>query len=277
MKQSESGFLMIEGMVALFIVALVLMALTPNRRLNNDSRYAVAIADAFERADVMAAAWSVKHIGEMMTVGPTIQDMDASAVALDVGVTGYDTSHLPRGMTLRIRATLSPVGCVGVACSVEWLAYSSGGTGYSAGLTAQILRALGARGAASTPESPSILSSWHARWTVANPVGAVANTIATRGAYSQTNVAQSIRVDGTSELVADWNVGQDTTAVAAGIGDKVSLGVAVAAPPGGACAIANATALGADGITPLACVGGVWVVTHAPTKTVVGTTTTVGM
>lgn len=262
-------------MFAMLVMSLVLMSVSPRSKLNGDSRYAVAIADAFERADVMAAAWSVKHIGEMMTVGPTMQDMDASAVAVDAGVTGYDTSKLPRGMTVRVRATLSPAGCTGVGCSVEWLAYTSGGVKFSPGAAAQVLRALGARGAASTPENPTILTSWHARWTVANPEGAVANTIATRGVYAQTSAAQSVRVDGKSELVANWNVGQNANGIAVSKTAQVALGEAGTATAGSACDIANSTALAADGVTTLACAGGAWVLAHAPDVTVPGTTTTV--
>ena len=274
-KKCQKGFFLIEAVLAMVLLSLVFMSMSPRSKLNGDSRYSVAVADAFERADVIAAAWAVKHIGEMMTVGPTSQDMDAAAVAVDVGATEFDTSKLPRGMTVRVRATLSPAGCTGAGCSVEWLAYTSGGAKFSPGAAAQVLRALGARGAASTPENPTTLTSWHARWSVANPEGAVANTIATRGVYAQTSAAQSIRTDGTSELVADWNVGQNANGIARTSSGQLALGEAGAATAGGACDMANATALAADGVTTLACVGGVWTKTHAADVIVAGTTTSV--
>lgn len=269
------GSLLLETIVGMVILAMVLVTLWPGRQLNGSAQSAVATADAYVRMNTLANAWAVKHLGLMMKNGPALTEMDASGLASDLGITGYDTSGLPRGMSLQFRAELQPAGCTGLACSVQWLIYSSGGSGFTPGQASEVVRALGASGASSTPENPSVLASWGARWTTANPLGGVPNVVAMRGAYAQTSVAQSIRVDGTSSLAEDWNVGQDAKLVATSDAAAVSLGAATGATLGATCPIPNAAGLASDGVTPVACIGGVWVITHAPEVDQTGTTTTV--
>lgn len=124
-------------------------------------------------------------MGSMVRTGPTTQELSAANVATAVGAVGYDASILPRGVALNVRFVLTPAGCSGVNCSVEWLTYSTAGHKVSVDWLLSLSAHLGRAAPRPYAKSPSILKSWKGRWTTANPLGAVANTIATRGAYAQ--------------------------------------------------------------------------------------------
>ncbi|MEW4339633.1 prepilin-type N-terminal cleavage/methylation domain-containing protein [Chromobacterium vaccinii] len=250
------GFTILEAMIAMMLASAILLILFPRKQTNNLERYAVAYADAFIRADTMANAWAAKNIGKMLTSGPMQIDIDIRSMANQVGVANFDSSALPQGTSLRIKAVISPAGCQGFQCSLNWLIYS--GSPLPANIATMVTRAIGARSAISLPENSGLLNSAGARWSDINPLGNVPNIVAVRGSYAQTAVGQSVRTDGTMPLSSDWDVGQQTVKDVNKIGTQF-LSIQTIATAGTNCSIPYAIALTSSGNdNTVSCINGIW-------------------
>lgn len=214
--KKQKGNLLVEVMVFMVLLALLLIPYQKTRFDSRAKQEGLAIADGFYAADAIAARWAADNFGNLLqgNRAPVTKDIAELASAI-----GYQTNNASIGQGIKLLALfeVTPANCQTPLCSISWKIYPektipalNGRSGPTVVRT--VAKALFARGGMSDESNPALINGFNSSWHSDNPLGDTSSVVVLRGAYSATQIGQSIRADGTQALTADWNVGaQDIT------------------------------------------------------------------
>lgn len=216
MMKKQEGNLLVEAMVLMVLLGLLLIPYQKTRFDSRAKQEGLAIADGFYAADSIAARWAADNFGNLLqgNRAPVTKEVEELASSI-----GYQTSNANIGQGIKLLAVfeVTPANCQSPLCSISWKIYPAkavpafnGRSGPTVVRT--VAKALFSRGGMSDESNPSLINGFNASWHSDNPLGETAFVVVLRGAYSATQIGQSIRADGTQTLTSDWDVGaQDIT------------------------------------------------------------------
>jgi prepilin-type N-terminal cleavage/methylation domain-containing protein len=270
-----SAFTLLEVLVVLVVGAVVLAVLARGLAAYDRSRRGAAWGAQMDEVVSALEGYGTRYRAQLVNgqpisgyanpFAPTIAELigDSNGALLPPG---FSAIPLPGGSYV-ISVTVTPTGCAPNNCDLQYWVYgtksarriSSSDTDLELAATAAAAIRANRGGWSEGDAFRGVAGAW----TMTNPTetapGAGDGTAGLLGAlasYRSGLLAQYLRVDGSNQMAADLNVGNNSIINAVNTNTQ-QVTFSTTATAGGTCTTANQITAGADG-TPLVCLSGVW-------------------
>lgn len=217
-KNTIRGSILVEMALYLIIASILLVAQATSIRSDLENQISTATGQYLVQIQSGINLYQSANDVVLKQTTPTItgfvnplQPTTAELIAKNYLPTGFSTVS-PNGLSFKHE--LNQVNCPGVSCTITGLSYST--TGYRdvgnimrADLLAIAVAKIGVDGSQSLPVSGGTLTGYAGSYSVANPAGNVAGTLAIRiGDMSGFSalLAQFYKLDGSRSLTGNMNV-----------------------------------------------------------------------
>ncbi|CAG9255245.1 hypothetical protein PUN4_230139 [Paraburkholderia unamae] len=217
LRRKQRGFLLLETMLAMFIIISLVATVLWLKERSNDMDNANSVGQNLLELSNALNTYATMQFTPLVN-GQTVTGVasEYAPTIAELKTLGYlSTAYLANnhyGGSYAMKVSLAPSGCVAPACDLRTLAWMT--TPIVNSLTrrvdtaalGQAAASVGGNAGYSTAASPSLISGLEGGWSTMNPVGSVVGILAVQGGYSSMGFSQFTRRDGSAPPTGPWNM-----------------------------------------------------------------------
>lgn len=198
-RRLPKGFMLMEALFIIVISAMVLAGYAKYRDREIQSTAKSSYASQLKEIHAATQAYMAQNYAALIAgnpvtgfaapMTPTVADLVNANILRGGNAQGF------MGGQIAIELARVPAGCVAPACDIQSIVRGSqpilisGTNNPDMTLANKVAAEVGADGAVSDPNSPTMFTGRNGAWTVPNPTG-VAGVVAVRGGYNSSQWAQ---------------------------------------------------------------------------------------
>jgi hypothetical protein len=225
-RRLPKGFMLMEALFVIVISAMVLAGYAQYRDREIQSTAKSSYASQLKEIHAATQAYMAQNYAALIAgnpvtgfaapMTPTVADLVNANILRGGNAQGF------MGGQIAIELARVPAGCVAPACDIQSIVRGSqpilisGTNNPDMTLANKVAAEVGADGAVSDPNSPTVFTGRNGAWTVPNPTG-VAGVVAVRGGYNSSQWAQYCPKSGCT-FSGDINMGGNNITNVANLG-----------------------------------------------------------